>query len=96
MKIEHNIEFIDAQEMHRKYSLTFDAPSEEELAALKEGDIVEVCVNGKERFWTIIKEISLERISAVVDNSLIYADEFGFNWRDIIQFEKRHIYSIYD
>jgi len=89
------IEFIDAQEKHKQYPATFGAPNKRELNTLKAGDIVKVCCNDKERFWATIEKITQSVITAKVDNDLVYADEFGFDYEDTIRFEKRHIYSIY-
>ncbi len=87
--------FIDAQEQHKQSPETFDAPSIIELSTLKKGDTVKVC-NGKERFWTIIKEITGDKIKAEVNNQLFDAKEYGYDCGDTISFEKRHIYDIFE
>ena len=88
------VRFIDAQKMARKYPKTFEAPTQEELGALEVGHLVKVCdeVAG-ERFWTIIKHIDGDVITAEVNNYLICVDDYGVG--DEIVFEKRHIYDIW-
>lgn len=88
------LEFIDAQAMSKKYPATFEAPSKEELYALEEGDIVKVCC-ADERFWTIIEKVDGEKIHAIVDNELMYTEVHGLRLEDKIEFEKRHIYSVF-
>lgn len=85
--------FTDAQKQHKLHPKTFYAPSNEELDNLKKGDTVKVC-NGEERFWTCILSITGDKIKAIVDNVLLDGDEYDN--RDIISFEKRHIYDIYE
>lgn len=93
MKKIKSVIFVDAQEMHKKHPQTFDAPSREDLTDLKLGDIVKMCANEKERFWTIITAIKGNKITASADNKLVH--NFGFNLGDIIEFEKKNIYDIY-
>ena len=94
-KTKQTVKFSDAQEMHKKNPSTFEAPDWDELNALKKEDIVKVCANDKERFWARIITVNTLKITAVVDNDLVYANELGFDDGDTIQFEKRHIYSIF-
>lgn len=83
--------FVDAQKMAKEHPGTFEAPSKEDLKALKKGDTVKVCING-ERFWTVIEKIEKNKIVALVANILISTPaELG----DRITFEKRHVYSIF-
>ena len=85
------MKFIDAQEMS-KHSTTFYAPNKSELDSIEEGSIVKVC-NGFERFWTKVLVVKNDNIIAVIDNGLVDAKEYDFG--DTIEFEKRHIYSIW-
>lgn len=84
--------FVDAQEMHRKYSATFEVPSDDSLSLLLSGDVVKVSHNG-ERFWVAVKDIFGDTIVGTVDNCLICDHPFGHG--DLITFEKRHVHSIY-
>ena len=86
-------EFVDAQQMHRHHPGTFEVPSDRRLASISPGDTVKVC-NRQERFWVTVSSVDGEHITGVVDNQLM--DDYGYNLGDSIQFEKRHIYSIYD
>ena len=84
--------FVDAQEMAQLHPETFEAPSTEELNQIKEGAIVKIC-NGEERFWANVTKVDEEKVSASVDNDLL--GDYGYNLGDVIEFEKRHIYSIF-
>lgn len=88
--MEH--EFIDAQEMAQKHPDTFEAPTSEELDQISVGSLVKIC-NDEERFWTEVTKIDGDKITANVDNQLL--GDYGYNLGDSIEFEKRHIYSIY-
>ncbi len=85
---------VNAQEMQRKHPKTFEAPSREELDKLKIDDTVKVACCG-ERFWTIITKINGDNITAIVDNDLLYTDEHGFKYKDVITFIKDNIHSIF-
>ena len=83
---------IDAQEMAQKHPDTFEAPTTEELNEVKEGSFVKIC-NGEERFWATVTKISVDKVTADVDNDLL--GDYGYNLGDEIEFEKKHIYSIF-
>ena len=85
-------DLIDAQEMAQKHPDTFESPSTEELNQIKEGASVKIC-NGEERFWATVTKISGDKVTADVDNDLL--GDYGYNLGDEIEFEKRHIYSIF-
>lgn len=84
-------EFIDAQEMAKKHPATFEAPTKEDLDAIKPEHFVKVC-HAQERFWNIVKKIKGNKITAEVNNDLI--GDHPFKCGDTIEFEKRHVYSI--
>jgi hypothetical protein len=85
--------FINAQEMSLKHPDTFDAPTAEEIANLKVGSTVKVCINNEERLWTEITEIDGDEITATLDNVPVVVDlEYG----DTINFKTHHIYAIYE
>lgn len=67
MKKQKKHEFIDAQEAHREFPETFNVPEDSELKAIKIGDSVKVCYHG-ERFWTHVKEVINEDVTATVEN----------------------------
>jgi len=85
-------ELIDAQEMAQNHPDTFEAPTTEELNQIKEGSSVKIS-NGEERFWTLVTKVSGDKVTAAVDNQLL--GEYGYDLGDEIEFEKRHIYSIF-
>ena len=91
---EKVIDFVNAQEMATKHPETFEAPTTEELDNIFVGDTVKVSVLG-ERFWCEVVEVNSEVIKARVDNDLIFTDEHGIRYMDIIQFEKKNVYSIF-
>ena len=86
------MKFTDAQQMHKKYPQTFDAPDKLELSSIKIGDVVKVCADNKERFWADVIDIEGNIISCIVDNHLICIDEFNYN--DLICVKFEHIYDI--
>jgi hypothetical protein len=83
----------DAQQMAISNPKTFEAPDQDELNNLVEGDFVKICVD-RERFWTLITEIKGDVITAEINNDLVFSDEHHLYSEDIVIFEKRHIYSI--
>jgi len=91
--MEKTITFVDAQEMMKNHPDTFEAPTKNELDNLKVDDSVKVCVENKERFWVTVKEINGDQIKGEVDNQLI---EINLELGEEIEFEKRHIYSIWE
>ncbi|WP_435008061.1 hypothetical protein P12x_005330 [Tundrisphaera lichenicola] len=86
-------QFVDAQEMNRKHPTTFEVPSDAELAAIKAGDSVKVCTCD-ERFWVTVTEVSEHRIAGTVDNDLIFTDEHGLDYGDVVRFTRENVYSI--
>ena len=86
------LNFTDAQEMQRTYPATFEAPTKEELDAIKKGDIVKVNY-GTERFYNKVVRVKGNTITAIVDNDLIC--EQLFKCGDRIVFKKCHVYSIF-
>lgn len=92
--MKKEIFFVDAQEMHRKFPVTFKAPSPEELDELKAGDSVKISCD-KERFWVTIKNIDGDKISGTVDNSLVNTHIHGLRYKDTVTFEKKNIYNIF-
>jgi len=85
--------FEDAQALSKEHE-NFEAPTLEDLADVKVGDTVKVCMS-PERFWAEITKVDGEKLEARVDNNLFHGDEFGFDFNDTIKFEKRNIYSVF-
>lgn len=86
------IKFVNAQEMHKKYPDTFEAPTKKEMDAQKVGNSVKVCHND-ERFWVTITAIKGNTIKGTVDNDLYRSHPFKYG--DIIEFKKYNIFHIY-
>lgn len=87
--------FVDAQAMALAFPETFQRPAPVALAALQVGDIVKVGT-GDERFWTIIQDIHGKWISATIDNELQHSEQHGLFCDDMIRFERKHIFDIYE
>jgi hypothetical protein len=87
------MEFEDAQALARQYPETFEAPSHKELSKLGPGDRVKVC-RSNERFWCTIEEMDGERVFATVEYDLL--DDHPFELGDLIEFEKRNIFDIWE
>lgn len=85
--------FVNAQQMHQDHPDTFEVPSDKELAGVKEGSIVKVCHND-ERFWTVVKAVDGEKVTAEVNNCLIGDQPFDLG--DEIEFKKENIYCIWE
>lgn len=85
--------FVDAQEMAIKYPTTFQAPDSVDLENIHPGDYVKVCAL-RERFWVEVSKVDGDLIEGRVDNDLVCSDEHGLVCDQMIQFEKRHVYSI--
>jgi hypothetical protein len=86
-------EFTDAQEMKRIYPNTFEAPSEKQLSMVEIGDAVKVCAI-RERFWVHVTAIDGNSLIGVIDNDLLFSEEHGLKYEDIVKFELRHIFSV--
>jgi hypothetical protein len=82
MKKIKKLDFVNAKEMSLLHPDTFEYP-EEDVKNLKKGDIVKVCAENKERFWTVIESIKGDKIIAVVDSG------------DLIEFTKENIYQVW-
>lgn len=90
--------FIDAQQMAVMHPDTFEAPTLDDLAALKVGDYAKVGAKARsgitERFWCYVVEIDGEKVTGTVNNDLVLTSHHGLAEEDKLIFEKRHIYSI--
>lgn len=89
--MERDVNFVDAQEMHKQYPDTFEVPSKEDLEQLIVGDIVKVSAYN-ERFWAQITDIDKSRITATVNNYLLTP---RLKYGDIITFGLENVHGIY-
>ena len=87
--------FNDAQEMNKMYPATFDAPSSNELAAVHAGSLVKICADDVERFWVIVTDVEGNQLRGTVDNDLMHSDVHQLKSDDVVSFELRHIYQVY-
>ena len=86
--------FKDAQAMAKMHPATFQAPSSKELEAIQEQDYDKVCIDDLERPWCVVRRVEGDKITAIIDNLLVYPDKHGLKYKDEIEFEKRHVYSV--
>lgn len=91
MRYKENVKFVNAQEMHKQYPVTFEVPSKEDLDRLEIGDIVKVSAYN-ERFWVSIIDIDKSQITAIVNNYLITSK---LRYGDFIRFGLENVYSIF-
>lgn len=91
---ENKTIFENANALHLKYPDKFEIPSPEQIKALKVGNFVKICASG-ERFWVKLTEINEGKYTAIVVNELLYTDIHGIKINDKIEFETKHIYSVY-
>lgn len=87
--------FNDAQELQKIYPATFEAPSVEELAAVRPGSLVKICADDVERFWVVVTEVAGDKVQGTVDNDLLHSSVHQLKSDDIVSFELRHIYQIF-
>lgn len=95
-----DLQLINAREMAIKHPSTFNAPCEDCLNDINEGDYVKICP-GEERFWCNVIRVDKDNrsITASVSNRLIYYDlpvgtvlEIGFdNVYDILKPEDMNL-----
>jgi hypothetical protein len=88
--------FNDAQQMHKMYPATFEAPSSDELAPVRVGSLVKICADDLERFWVIVTDVKGDRLQGTVDNDLLHSDVHQLKSNDVVSFELRHIYQIFE
>lgn len=87
--------FNDAQRMHKMYPDTFEAPSLEELTAVRVGSLVKICADDVERFWVLVSDVKGDRLQGSVDNDLLHSEVHQLKSDDVVSFELRHIYQIF-
>lgn len=87
------LSFVDAQEMHKTYPSTFEAPSHDELSVIEPGWFVKVSA-GQERFWVEVTEVNGDDIKGRIDNDLIFTKEHGLVFNQVIDFKKCNCYSL--
>ena len=92
--MKKKIKFINAQKMAEENPKTFFVPSRSELNGIKEGSLVKIAIDG-ERFWVEVISITNKKIIGKVNSYLIMTEEYGLNFDDEIEFEEKHIYSIF-
>jgi hypothetical protein len=87
--------FTDAQGMQKMYPATFEAPSSDELAKLRVGSLVKICADDVERFWVIVTVVDGNSLQGTVDNDLRHTNVHQLKSDDVVSFELRHIYQIF-
>lgn len=93
--MEQNELFLDAHALSILYPDTFEAPSNEELQAIKVGDIVKVST-GEERFWVIVEQVhkSARTLMGKVDNDLLFTHSHGLQLGDEVVFGFQNVYDL--
>lgn len=91
--LRKDIFFVDAREMARQHPGTFKVPFPSETDRLRPGDLVKVCVNDVERIWVRVEEVKGETILGRVNNEPLME---GLESEDLVAFEKRHVYDIWE
>jgi hypothetical protein len=84
---------VDAQEMHRQYPDTFEAPTDHELATIRPGQFIKVCRDG-ERFWLAVTGASGRYLIASIANPLVTSGNARLAMGKAVRVEPRHVYSI--
>jgi hypothetical protein len=73
---------------------TFDIPSHVLRANIHVGGHAQICVGG-ERFWVIVTRNIAGRYEGVVDNDLVCTFEHGLKLGDVVRFEARHVFQVF-
>ena len=79
------MEFINAQELAKRYTDTFEVPSIEQLNKLRIDNYVKIC-NGKERFWVKLTNINDDNLTGIVVSYLVF--DATYNLGSMIHFTK--------
>ena len=87
--------FNDAQEMKKAHPATFFAPTSDALAAVRTRSLVKICADDVERFWVNVTVVEGDRLQGTVDNDLLHTEVHQLKCDDVVAFELRHIYQIY-
>jgi len=93
-----SIEYADAGERHRKAPETFAPTTGDDLADIKPGDCVKVCVTAfdgqpaGERFWVEVTEVVGGRVMGKVSNHLTHVP---LPVGAVIEFGKGNIFEVY-
>jgi len=85
--------FEDAQKLHNDNQATFNIPNDECLSKVKSGDSVKVAICG-ERFWVEVTNRDGDNLIGYVDNDLLCTDLHGLAYKDIVNFEVKHIHDV--
>lgn len=92
---EQTDHWTDAIEKSREEGSGVVPPSQEELDSLAPGDTVKIS-NGFERFFVLVREIQgqgdAETVKGTITNHLVGV--YGYDYRDTVVFQKRHVFSI--
>lgn len=86
-------DWVDAQQMALKYPDTFDAPTADELAAIRPGMYVKINP-GNERFWVMVLTHEPPKLTGTIDNNLVCTETHGLVFGNVVEFEERHVYAI--
>jgi len=94
MEAINEVEWVDAQEMHKAHPTSFEVPDEDELAAIAKGMFIKVgaiSFHGHERFWLEVDEVKGDTIVGVVSNPLT---EVPLDVGELVEVERRHVHAI--
>lgn len=77
----------------KEFPTTFDVPSKEQIAKIKEGTYCKLCFNDKERMWVKITEVISEgNFKGVLDNNPVTIKDLSLG--DVVEFSACNVYSI--
>jgi hypothetical protein len=82
---------VDAQEMHRQYPETFDAPSQSDIALIVPDTWVKICRNS-ERFWVRVIGARGKYLIGEIDSMLVQNPDLQLG--QVVRFEPRHLFAI--
>jgi hypothetical protein len=94
IKTINEVEWLDAQAMHKAHPDTFDVPTDEELAVIASGSFIKVCgfgFHGRERFWLEVQAVEGDTITGLVKNDLTELPLFR---DDEVKVDRRHVMNL--
>lgn len=93
-----DVDLIDGVERNRKNPRTFSIPTLQERTGIEPGTYVKVGVEKRggngERFWVKVSGMRGEEYEGIIDNDLVYTEQHGLEYRDVILFGPEHVLGL--
>ena len=93
LKKNNSEKFNNIQKLYFESADYTFAPSYDLLKKIKKGDSVMVCLC-QERFWVEVTEINNNELKGIVDNYLLFTENHGLKFGDVVKFSLENVYKI--